>query len=271
MQATTSSLRQAILKNALKHVHTKGWTQAAIVAGTRDAGYPPVTAGVVESGPIDLVRYFMRDLNTQTSVKLRERRQGLSKPQLIREGVKIRLELQAPYLSTWPQAMALGAQPQNLPGTLHDIAELADDIWHIAGDRSVDTNWYTKRGIVSGVYTATELFMLLDKSANYSATWEFLDRRIENAITLGEIPDQAYRAATSSALFAFRTASDIFMKGSPFGQTHGAAQGFASMMSSFSQQSASQASQRSTPTATSHEPQKPTEPFTRAPESDIKA
>ena len=34
--------------------------------------------------------------------------------------------------------MALGAQPQNLPGTLNDIAELADEIWHIAGDRSFD-------------------------------------------------------------------------------------------------------------------------------------
>ncbi len=56
----------------------------------------------------------------------------------VRAALKHRLELQSPFLATWHQAMALGAQPQNLPTTLHNIAIMVDDVWYYAGDRSTD-------------------------------------------------------------------------------------------------------------------------------------
>lgn len=45
-----------------------------------------------------------------------------------------------------------------------------DDIWHGAGDRSTDMDWYTKRALLGGVYTATELYMLTDFSAGWTST-----------------------------------------------------------------------------------------------------
>jgi len=71
-------------------------------------------------------------------------------------------------------------QPQNLPISVKLIAELMDEIWYYSGDTSTDFNWYTKRAILAGVYTSTELYMLNDKSEGFNETWQFLDRRIEN-------------------------------------------------------------------------------------------
>ena len=45
-------------------------------------------------------------------------------------GVKTRLELEIPYKTVWPQAMALGAQPQNLTNTAKQVHAISDEIWH---------------------------------------------------------------------------------------------------------------------------------------------
>ena len=69
--------------------------------------------------------------------------------------------------------------------------ELCDDIWHRAGDTSTDSNWYSKRVLLAGVYVATEVFMLQDTSEDFAETWGFLDRRlaeVQSLPTLGSMP-----------------------------------------------------------------------------------
>jgi ubiquinone biosynthesis protein COQ9 len=60
--------------------------------------------------------------------------------------------------------------------------ETADAIWTALGDASDDLNWYSKRAILSGVYSSTVLYWLGDQSAGHAATWAFLDRRIEEVM-----------------------------------------------------------------------------------------
>ena len=78
------------------------------------------------------------------------------------------------------------AQPSNLPTSIAELASLSDEIWFLAGDSSVDTSWYTKRGSLSTIYAATELFMTTDKSPEYVDTREFLDRRFKDVQVVGE-------------------------------------------------------------------------------------
>ena len=49
---------------------------------------------------------------------------------------------------------------------------------------ATDFNFYTKRGLLAGVYTATLFFWLNDKSEGCAATWGILDRRIDEAMRL---------------------------------------------------------------------------------------
>jgi ubiquinone biosynthesis protein COQ9 len=64
------------------------------------------------------------------------------------------------------------------------VAATVDAIWHAAGDMSADFSWYTKRGILAGVYSSTLLYWLGDTSDEDEATLAFLDRRLE---TVGQI------------------------------------------------------------------------------------
>lgn len=51
-------------------------------------------------------------------------------------------------------------------------------------------NWYTKRALLAGVYTATELYMLTDYSPGYAETWDALDRRLRDVMALGRAASQ---------------------------------------------------------------------------------
>ena len=119
-------------------------------------------------------------------VKEKEDFNDLRIPQKINFAVKTRLELMTPYIEKWPQAMALGLKPQNLTTTLGQLHSISDEIWYLAGDKSKDYNWYTKRALLTNVYVLTETFMITDKSENFQATWEFLDRRVEDTSKLGK-------------------------------------------------------------------------------------
>jgi len=77
------------------------------------------------------------------------------------------------------------AQPSNIPTSLHELASVADEIWFLAGDTSVDSSWYTKRASLSTIYAATELFMTTDKSVDFADTREFLDRRLKDLQVVG--------------------------------------------------------------------------------------
>ena len=47
------------------------------------------------------------------------------------------------------------ALPENVMGSMAELARLADEMWFLAEDRSVDFSWYTKRATLSAVYAST--------------------------------------------------------------------------------------------------------------------
>jgi ubiquinone biosynthesis protein COQ9 len=71
------------------------------------------------------------------------------------------------------------AQPSYVPASLKELAQLADDIWFLAGDVSVDPSWYTKRASLSAIYVSAELFMTNDHSLGSAETRAFLRRRFD--------------------------------------------------------------------------------------------
>lgn len=100
--------------------------------------------------------------------------------------------------------------PQNSHSTFVQLGELVDEIWYLAGDRSLDFNWYSKRGLLAGVYTSTEMFMALDSSPDFQNTFKFLDRRLADVGVVGKTVGEAsamldYGFKTISSVIASKT------------------------------------------------------------------
>ncbi|KAL1597226.1 Ubiquinone biosynthesis protein coq9, mitochondrial [Paraconiothyrium brasiliense] len=128
-----------------------------------------VSTNLLPRGVFDLVNYHLvtQRLALKSSVQF---------PSAGEQGKK---------LGTGAKALAIMAQPSYAPASLAELARLADEIWYLAGDESVDSSWYTKRASLSAIYSATEVFMTQDTSKNFIETEQFLDSRLRDVMKVG--------------------------------------------------------------------------------------
>ncbi|XP_045813523.1 ubiquinone biosynthesis protein COQ9-B, mitochondrial [Trifolium pratense] len=191
-----------LLSASLTHVMKLGWTEAALVAGAKDVGLSPSIVGSLSRKEAALVEFFMDDclqrlvdrIDSDGSLKT------LTPSDCISMLIRLRLEMQAPYISTWPQALSIQAQPANVPTSFKQRAMLVDEISHAAGDTASDIDWYAKRTVLGGIYSTTEIYMLTDGSAGFRDTWAFLDARVKDAFDLKKtIQEAQYLAEAVSA------------------------------------------------------------------------
>ncbi|XP_047332044.1 ubiquinone biosynthesis protein COQ9-A, mitochondrial [Impatiens glandulifera] len=186
-----------VLSASLRHVHRFGWTEAALVAGAREAGLSPSIIGSLPRKEAALVEFFMDECLQKLidTIDSDKEIKNLIPSERISKLVRIRLEMQAPFISKWPQALSIQAQPQNLPSSFKQRAMLADEIWHAAGDDSNDIDWYAKRTVLGTIYSSTEVYMLTDNSPDFRDTWAFLDGRVKDAFDLKKTFQEAKNLA----------------------------------------------------------------------------
>ncbi|AAF82225.1 Contains similarity to a HSPC326 mRNA from Homo sapiens gb/AF161444. EST gb/AI997162 comes from this gene [Arabidopsis thaliana] len=175
-----------VLSASLRHVPRLGWTEEAMMAGSRDVGVSPSIVGSFSRKEAALVEFFMDEClqllmdRIDSGLDL----QNLIPSERISKLIRIRLEMQVPYMSKWPQALSIQAHPLNVPTSFKQRAMLVDEIWHAVGDGASDLDWYVKRTILGGVYSTTEIYMLTDDSLEHRDTWAFLDDRVKDAFDL---------------------------------------------------------------------------------------
>lgn len=185
-----------ILNIALQYVPQYGWSSTAIEKAVEALDLSPSSAGMFKRGAVDLVLHFIDECNNKLAEHLsnqaRENKSDhkISQVEFIERSMKLRLSMLIPYIDSWPQALTLLASPAAVSDCLESGANMIDEIWYHAGDLSTDMSWYTKRVALAGVYVATELYMLNDRSADFQDTWDFLKRRLNDA--------QAAKAAKDS-------------------------------------------------------------------------
>jgi ubiquinone biosynthesis protein COQ9 len=175
-------MKARVLDAALAHVPFDGWSERTLQASIVDSGVP---AGLARSlfprGGVDLaLAYHVRGDAAMSQRLLAMGLSSLRYRDRIAAAVRARLELADRELVR--RGTTLFSLPQHAADGARAIWGTADRIWTALGDTSDDLNWYTKRGTLSAVYGATVLFWLGDDSTDHHATWEFLDRRIEQVM-----------------------------------------------------------------------------------------
>ena len=104
-----------------------------------------------------------------------------------------RFEALALHREAVRRALRVLAQPLNAPLAARLLYETVDAIWYGIGDESVDFSFYTKRGLLGGLLAVTSLYWLEDRSANFTETRGFLERRLGD---LGALPRWRERVAS---------------------------------------------------------------------------
>jgi len=123
-------------------------------------------------------------------------------PARVRAIIAIWLEQNRGHREAIRRALSWLSVPTHAPRAARITAATADAIWHAAGDKSADFSWYTKRGILAAVVSATLLYWLNDHSEDDEATLRFLDRRLAGVARIGGL-----RKRVKQAVFGLRGAA----------------------------------------------------------------
>ncbi|PHS77263.1 MAG: COQ9 family protein [Rhodospirillaceae bacterium] len=188
--------KDAIVLAASAHVAFDGWGYEALNAGAVDVGYDANTARrLFPGGAVDAIAHFatisdramMDAMNAADldSMRVRDR---------VIFGVRARLEFLTPHKEAVRRGLGLLMLPTHTVLMAKITHTTVDNIWYLAGDRSADFNYYTKRTLLGGVYAATILFWLDDSSEDHQDTWDFLTRRIDDVLKIYPLKDKIEKA-----------------------------------------------------------------------------
>ncbi|MFT7592699.1 MAG: ubiquinone biosynthesis protein COQ9 [Paracoccaceae bacterium] len=191
MTQNRDDAKDRLLDAALLHVPFDGWTDASFRAAISDIGIDGTLAhALCPRGAVDLALAFhargdglMLDRIAASDLgqmRFRDR---------IAAAVRFRLEV-AEDKEVVRRGVTLFALPQYAGDGTRAIWNTCGLIWEALGDTSDDVNWYTKRATLSAVYSSTVLFWLGDDSPGHQATWDFLDRRIDNVMQFEKLKAQ---------------------------------------------------------------------------------
>lgn len=177
-----------LLDAALLHVVFDGWSEATFEAAITDTGINPVLArAICPRGAVDLALAYHRRGDQVMLARLAEADlSDLKFRDRIATMVRYRLEA-AVDKEAVRRGVTLFALPQYAATGAKALWGTCDAIWTALGDTSDDLNWYSKRTILSGVYSSTLLYWLGDDSPDHQATWAFLDRRIDNVMQFEKV------------------------------------------------------------------------------------
>ena len=172
---------------ALEDVPFDGWTWDVIESAAEKAGHDKTVAFAVFPEKLEDVMPHFSDLADRKMLEILKTQEM---PEKIRDKIKQAVLARYEFLNGHKEATRAATNYWLVFTHKIEASKLvwktADIIWKYAGDTSNDYNHYTKRTLLSGVITATNIAWLNDDSANHQKTKEFLDRRIENVLFVGK-------------------------------------------------------------------------------------
>jgi len=106
-------------------------------------------------------------------------------PDKINSQIILRLKAANKYKEAVRISLGMMALPKNSKMALKMLYKTCDAIWRDCGDKSTDFSFYTKRLVLSGVYSSTLSYWLNEN--DFTKVEEFLERRLDNVSSFGKM------------------------------------------------------------------------------------
>ena len=210
--------REIFISKMLVHVPFDGWTEAAMQTTSVQLGLSESEmAQLFPQGISELIEIASDDVDRQMTQifmsRFAEDMDTMPVHKKIRELLLIRFEILQPNKEAVRKMVGFIAQPAHAKLGSKLLYKTLDRVWRIAGDRSTDYNFYTKRATLGAVYGSTMLAFLDDDTPDMQKTNAFLDRRLQD---VAKVPK-----ATKSLQSAFSNIGRIIKRAGSMRQNTG--------------------------------------------------
>ena len=196
-------IRFELIRAMLPHVPFDGWCADALLAGANDCGHDAEAVRVAfPRGATDAIALHSRLADQSMVDAFLELPEKPEKVHLtIRKLVLLRLERAQPDKDAIRRAVSVLAMPVNAKLSAKLLYETVDSMWRAAGQRDTNFSFYTKRGTLAAVYSATMLAWLADNSSNLDKTVGFLDRRLADVAQIPRLTRPVFQFMSAGQRF----------------------------------------------------------------------
>ncbi len=196
MKDINKEIKLKLLLSFLENVPFDGWSWETLY-------FCAVEMGFVKSKKIsEIEKYNIRSLFNNSLINIiqefniyldNEMRESFKKsksknfriPDKINSQIIFRLKSANKYKEAVRISLGMMALPKNSKIALNMLYKTCDIIWRDCGDKSTDFSFYTKRLILSGVYSSTLSYWL--NESDFSQVEDFLQRRLDDVSNIGKI------------------------------------------------------------------------------------
>ena len=178
------SKQEKLAKLFIEDVPKFGWSRETLLqCAKKQRISTSVLAKLFPSFEYDVLKFIIAQNNTQVEKNYNSFNNSRLKT---RDKIKTILELKFDsneYLKkALPEMLKFLLRPGNLLMSIKMLHENSDFIWNLAGDKSNDFSFYSKRGLLSIVYLATLIYWLNDKSTKGIGTKNFISKSVDGIV-----------------------------------------------------------------------------------------
>lgn len=171
--------KKLALEAIIKEAAFGGWSQETLEKACPDA------LALFPNGIEDVVEAFAEEVDAKMEAYCsNEAFKKLKIREKIKSGLMFRFREHQKNREAIRRLMTYYALPNHALQAASHAWKMADRLWYLAGDTATDYNYYSKRTLLVGVYTATLLSWATDSTPDLSVTEEFLRRRIEDVMKI---------------------------------------------------------------------------------------
>ena len=199
MKKNSKLTNQNLVLGMLDNVPFDGWNWEAIYKSVEelnnnnkklDENEKNEVRSFFKNDLIETIKIFNDYLDEKMLEKfIKSKHFNKNTPEKIKHLILYRLHSGLEHKESIRSSIGLMSLPQNSKKSLLMLYKTCDKIWRASGDESTDFSFYTKRIILSGVYTSTLLFWINDESNGLKNTEKFLDRRLKDVSKIGKFKD----------------------------------------------------------------------------------
>ena len=178
------SKQEKLAKLFIQEVPKFGWSRETLLqCAKKQKISTSVLAKLFPSFEYDVLKFIIAQNNIQVEKNYNSFNNSRLKT---RDKIKTILELKFDsneYLKkSLPEMLKFLLRPGNLLMSIKMLHENSDFIWNLAGDKSNDFSFYSKRGLLSMVYLATLIYWLNDKSTKGIGTKNFISKSVDGIV-----------------------------------------------------------------------------------------
>ena len=178
------SKQDKLAKLFIQEVPKFGWSRETLLhCAKKQKLSTPNLALMFPSFEYDVLKYLIAQNNSLVEKNYNSfNNSRLKTRDKIKTIMELKFDSNAYLKDALPEMLKFLLRPGNIFMSIKMLHQNSDFIWKLAGDKSNDFNYYSKRGLLSIVYLATLIYWLNDKSNKGIGTKNFISKSVDGIV-----------------------------------------------------------------------------------------